>query len=75
MNLSLALSVAGWLSFALALVMLRTPSPLLLVLFPAHFLLCLAAFFPEARDRRVLAANAATLAAAFAFLYKQTFLS
>lgn len=73
-GLSFWLGATSWGAFALAALMLRSPSPLLLVLFPAQILLGLASFFPAEADRRAMGVTAALLLLNFGFLFKQTFL-
>lgn len=73
-GLAFGLAAGSWAAFALAALMLYSPSPLLLVLVPAHALLGLASFFPEGADRRVMAVTAALLLLNFGFLFKQAFL-
>lgn len=68
------LAALSWAAFLLAAAMLRSPSPLLLVLFPAQVLLGLASFFPADADRRAMGVTAALLLLNFGFLYKQAFL-
>lgn len=72
---ALWLALASWSAFALATLMLRTPSPLLLGLFPAQVLLGLASFFPADTDRRTMAVTAGLLLLNFGFLFKHAFLS
>ncbi len=68
------LAAASWAAFALAALMFRSPSPLLLVLFPAQFVLGLASFFPAEADRRAMAVTAGLMLLNFGFLFKQAFL-
>jgi hypothetical protein len=72
--MSMKLSVGSWVCFALAALMIRTPSPLLLVLVPAHFALGLAAFFPKDGRQGPLIATAVLLAANWGFLFRTAFL-
>ena len=73
-GISFWLAAASWAAFALGALMLRSPSPLLLALFPAHAVLGLASFFPAERDPRAMSLTAALLLLNFGFLFKQTFL-
>lgn len=73
-GLAFWLAAASWTAFVLAALMLRSPSPLLLALFPAQVLLGLASFFPEGADRKTMGVTAALLLLNFGFLYKQAFL-
>lgn len=68
------LAAASWAAFALAALMRRSPSPLLLVLVPLQAVLALASFFPAGADRRVMGVTAGLFALNYAFLFKQTFL-
>lgn len=72
---ALGLSIASWLSFALVAVMIRTPSPLLIVLVPAQAALGLSALATGAAPRWARVLTAALLGATFAFLFKQAFLA
>lgn len=72
--MALGLSIASWTCFIVGAAMLKSPSPLLIGLFPAHFLLGLAALFAAGGKKPLNYLNAALLCANFFFLYKQVFL-
>jgi hypothetical protein len=72
---ALGLSAASWAAFALAAAMIRTPSPLLLCLVPAQAAFGLSALAVGHAPRWARVLTAALLGAAFAFLFKQSFLA
>lgn len=73
MNLGGTLCAASWACFALTALMIKSPSPLLLVLVPAQFALGLAAFFAAPPRRGWLAVTGALLAVNWSFLFYQAF--
>lgn len=73
-GLAFGLAAGSWAAFALGALMLHSPSPLLLALFPAQVVLGLASFFPAESDRRAMGVTAALLLLNFGFLFKQAFL-
>jgi hypothetical protein len=72
--MALGLSIASWTCFIVGALSIKSPSPLLIGLFPAHFLFGLAAFFAGGGKKWLNWLNAALLCANYAFLYKQVFL-
>lgn len=72
---TLGLSVASWLCFALSAAMIHSPSPLLIYLVPAQAAFGLSALATDGAPRWTRVLTAALLGAAFAFLFKQSFLA